>query len=264
MVEPANHAEVLRLLSKRNRDLGRQRARVICRLHSLCAELVPGGIAKEMYVSDAEALLEKVTPETPVQQMRYDLVLELLDDVRRLDTQTKESHRRIRTAVKASGTSVTEIYGVGPDPRRDDHRLFGRHTALCQPGCLCLLQRHGTDRTLLRWTGSASTFPERLPQTQPCASHGCRHSDPQPWHGGAHLLRSKSGRGQDDKGSAPIAKAPDLQRRVSPAGHRRRKGAGRTLGNDSKPAWSALHPEGRLFGEVTPGPPKILCICAVS
>ncbi len=113
-VEPANHAEVLRLLSKRNRDLGRQRARVICRLHSLCAELVPGGIAKEMYVSDAVALLEKVTPETSVQQMRYDLVLELLDDVRRLDTQTKESHRRIRTAVRASGTSVPEIYGVGP------------------------------------------------------------------------------------------------------------------------------------------------------
>ena len=46
--------------------------------------------------------------------MRYDLVLELLDDVRRLDTQTKESHRRIRTAVRASGTTVTDIYGVGP------------------------------------------------------------------------------------------------------------------------------------------------------
>ncbi len=27
-----------------------------------------------MYVSDAEALLEKVTPETPIEQMRYDLV----------------------------------------------------------------------------------------------------------------------------------------------------------------------------------------------
>jgi hypothetical protein len=89
MVQPADHAEILRLLSKRNRDLGRQRARVVCRLHYLCAELVPGGIAKEMYVSDAEALLEKVAPETPVQQMRYDLVVELLDDVRRLDAQTR-------------------------------------------------------------------------------------------------------------------------------------------------------------------------------
>jgi transposase len=46
--------------------------------------------------------------------MRFDLVLELLDDLRRLDAQTKESHRRIKIAVKASGTSVTNIYGVGP------------------------------------------------------------------------------------------------------------------------------------------------------
>lgn len=113
-VVPADHTEVLRLLSKRNWDLGRQRARVVCRLHSLFSELAPGGIAKELYVSDAEALLAKVTPESPAQQMRFDLILELLDDVRRLDTQTKESHRRIRLAVKASGTSVTKVYGVGP------------------------------------------------------------------------------------------------------------------------------------------------------
>jgi transposase len=113
-VEPADHGEVLRLLSKRNSDLGRQRSRVVCRLHSLIAELSPGGIAKEMYVSDAEALLDRVRPETPVQQMRFDLVLELLDDVRRLDGQIKASHRRIRLAVRASGTSVTAVYGVGP------------------------------------------------------------------------------------------------------------------------------------------------------
>ena len=87
---------------------------MVCRLHALLAELAPGGIAKELYVSDAERLLAKITPETPAEQVRYDLVLELLDDVRRLDAQTKESHRRIRVAVKASGTSVTEIYGVGP------------------------------------------------------------------------------------------------------------------------------------------------------
>ncbi len=87
---------------------------MICRLHSLFAELSPGGIAKEMYVSDAEALLAKVDPESPAQQMRFDLVLELIDDVRRLDDQIKASHRRIRLAVRASGTSLTEVYGVGP------------------------------------------------------------------------------------------------------------------------------------------------------
>ena len=34
--------------------------------------------------------------------------------MRRLDHQIKESHRRIRTAVRASKTSLTELYGVGP------------------------------------------------------------------------------------------------------------------------------------------------------
>jgi transposase len=113
-VEPADHCEVLRLLSKRNLDLGSHRTRVVCRLHALFAELSPGGIAKEMYVSDADALMAKLNPQTPAQQMRFDLALELLEDVRRLDAQIKMSHRRIGVAIKASGTSVTEIYGVGP------------------------------------------------------------------------------------------------------------------------------------------------------
>jgi transposase len=113
-VEPAEHSEVLRLLAKRNVDLGSHRTRVVCRLHALLAELAPGGIAKEMYVSDGERFLANITPENPTEQVRHDLAVELLDDVRRLDEQTKESHRRIRMAIKASGTSLTEIYGVGP------------------------------------------------------------------------------------------------------------------------------------------------------
>jgi transposase len=73
-----------------------------------------GAIAKEMYVADGERFLANITPENPTEQVRHDLALELLDDVRRLDEQTKESHRKIRIAIKASGTSLTEIYGVGP------------------------------------------------------------------------------------------------------------------------------------------------------
>jgi transposase len=113
-VERADHGGVLRLLAKRNMDIGNHRTRVVCRLHALLAELAPGGISKEMYASDADVLMAKLCPETPVQQMRFDLALELLDDVRRLDGQLKESHRRIGVAIKASGTSLTEIYGVGP------------------------------------------------------------------------------------------------------------------------------------------------------
>ena len=77
--------------------------------------------------------------------MRFDLALELLDDVRRLDAQLKESHRRIEVAIKASGTSLTEIYKMGPDNRRHAHRLLGRRDWFRQPRHLCLLQRRGTD-----------------------------------------------------------------------------------------------------------------------
>ncbi len=113
-VQSADHAEVLRLLAKRNLDIGNHRTRVVCRLHAALAALAPGGIAKELNASDAIELLGRLQPTTPVQQIRHDLAVELLDDVHRLDAQLKESHRRIRIAVKASGTVLTDLFGVGP------------------------------------------------------------------------------------------------------------------------------------------------------
>ena len=113
-VVAADHGQVLRLLAKRNIDIGNHRTRVVCRLHNLVMELSPGGIVKELNASDAVALLECVQPATPVEAARHDLALELLADVQRLDTQLKESHRRIRSAITASGTSLTDLFGVGP------------------------------------------------------------------------------------------------------------------------------------------------------
>lgn len=113
-VVPAGHTEVLRLVAKRNIDLGKHRTRLVGRMHALLAELAAGGIAKEMYASDAERFLAQLNPQTPVEQMRYDLAVELLDDIRRIDVQTKESHRRIRQAIGASNTTVTDVFGIGP------------------------------------------------------------------------------------------------------------------------------------------------------
>jgi transposase len=113
-VEPANHREVLRLLAKRNLDIGRLRNMVVSRLHAALINLSPGGISKELNASDAMALLNDFDPITPVERIRYELAHELLDDVERLDVQLKASHKRIKDAVRASGTSLTDIYGVGP------------------------------------------------------------------------------------------------------------------------------------------------------
>jgi transposase len=113
-VRPVGHSEILRLLAKRNIDIGNQRSRVVARLHALLLELDPGGISKEINASDVDRFLAEVHPATPAAQLRYDLAAELLDDIRRLDGQLKTSHKRIRTAVAASGTSVTEVFGIGP------------------------------------------------------------------------------------------------------------------------------------------------------
>jgi transposase len=110
----AGHGELLRLLAKRNTDIGDQRCRVVSRMHSLLLELAPGGIAKEINASDVDVFLARLSPATPVEQLRYELAVELLGDIRRLDEQLKASHKRIRTAVAASGSSVTDLFGVGP------------------------------------------------------------------------------------------------------------------------------------------------------
>src|ERR687898_472636 len=113
-VEAVGHSEVLRRLAKRNTDIGNHRTRLVCRMHALLAELAGGGIAKEINASDVDRFLAALTPATPVEQTRCDLAVELLDDIRRLDTQLKASHKRIRDAVRASGSTATDLFGVGP------------------------------------------------------------------------------------------------------------------------------------------------------
>src|SRR5580693_2452037 len=61
-----DHAAVLRMWSKRHRDLGRARNQVACRLHAVLCELVPGGIAKEITAAQATSVLEQVKPSEAV------------------------------------------------------------------------------------------------------------------------------------------------------------------------------------------------------
>jgi hypothetical protein len=92
-VQAVGHSEVLRLLAKRNRDIGDHRTRLVCRMHALLLELAAGGIAKEINASDVDRFLAEVTPTTPAQQVRCDLAVELLDDIRRLDADSRRPTR---------------------------------------------------------------------------------------------------------------------------------------------------------------------------
>ena len=113
-VVPAGSCELLRLLSKRHLDLSNQRTRLVSRLHALAVELSPGGIAKELNSTDAAKFLATLTPTDPVAQLRTELLAELAADIAGIEAQIKQSRRRIRDAVTASGTTLTDIFGVGP------------------------------------------------------------------------------------------------------------------------------------------------------
>lgn len=113
-VRSADHATVLRLLAVRNRQLGSSRTRTACRLHALLAELVPGGSTKRIKADTAQTLLDALQPTTPAEAARRELALEHVGDLRRLDAQLAESHKRLADAVAASKTSVIDIVGVGP------------------------------------------------------------------------------------------------------------------------------------------------------
>jgi transposase len=261
-VEAANHTEVLRLVSKRNTDIGSHRTRVVCRLHAFFQELAPGGISKEMNASDAEALLAKLEPTTPTEQVRYDLATELLEDLRRLDAQLKASHRRIKEAVTVSGTSVTEIYGIGPMIATELIGYSGDIRRFAKPRRLCLLQRNRTCRVLLWWPHSAPGLGARLSNAQPRAAHGSHLSDPPDELGRSDLLRTPGGRTQDQEGSDPRSQATPLERGLSPTAPRRPIGgpgghSGTTRCLRDRPF--TLH--GRLFGEVTPEPRATLRRC---
>jgi transposase len=104
---------ILRLLSDRRDDLVAGRTRTLSRLHVLLADLHPGG-KRELSTTRAAALLRTTHPITVVDVQRKRIARELLADVRRLDRQVKTASQAIRTAVREHGTTLTQVYGVGP------------------------------------------------------------------------------------------------------------------------------------------------------
>ncbi|MGH9287951.1 MAG: IS110 family transposase [Acidimicrobiales bacterium] len=109
-----DHAAVMKLWARRHRNLSSIRTQVACRLHAVLCELVGGGVPDEIYAEKAASLLADVEPGSAVAAARVELAEELLDDLRRVDRQIAESKKRLEQVVAASGTTVIDIFGVGP------------------------------------------------------------------------------------------------------------------------------------------------------
>ncbi len=113
-VRADDHAAVLKVWAKRHRDLSRSRNQVACRLHAVLCELIPGGVSKQIRAAAAACILEQARPSGAVQAARHDLAAEYLADLRRTDAQRRDVQRKLATEVRASGTTVTGVFGVGP------------------------------------------------------------------------------------------------------------------------------------------------------
>ena len=105
----------MRLLSERREDLVAERTRSLNRLHALLRDLLPGGVAGKLSAERAARILRGIRPkEGASARLRRQLASEVLRDVRTLDRKIADVDERIEAEVQASGTTLTQIFGIGP------------------------------------------------------------------------------------------------------------------------------------------------------
>jgi transposase len=113
-VDPEAASEALRLLSERREDLVAERTRALNRLHALLRDLVPGGVARTLSANRAARILRGIRPKGGASaRLRRRLASEVLRDIRTLDRKIADLNGRIEAEVEASGTTLTEIFGIG-------------------------------------------------------------------------------------------------------------------------------------------------------
>ena len=247
-VRPDDHAAVLKIWAKRHRDLSRTRNQVACRLHAALCELVPGGVSKEIYAAHAAQILEQTEPCGAVAQARADALL-------------RETKKKLATAVRTSGTSLTEVFGVGPviaatviGDVRDVSRFRGRDRFAAYNGTAPIEVSSG-NRIIYRLSMRGNRRLNHAIHMAAITQVRYRHSD------GRAYYDKKIAEGKTGKEALRA-----LKRQISDAIYKHLKadvaraaqGPGGQAGNDSVASAAGSHPERQLFGQATPGPAPTL------
>ena len=260
-VSADDHATVLKVWSRRHRDLGRAKNQVACRLHAVLCELVPGGVPEEITAAQATRILRSATPSGTAGQARRDLAAELLEDMRRLDAQIRESKKKLATAVKASGTSLTGIFGVGPviaatviGDIADVARFATRDRFAAYNGTAPIEVSSGNRKTYrlsLRGNRRVNHALHMAAITQ------IRH----PHSDGRAYYERKVAEGKTHKEALRCLKRrisdavyARLQADAQPAARAVMTSPGGQPGNDSDSSAAGSHPARQLFGKATPRP----------
>jgi transposase len=252
---------VLKMWSKRHRDLARTRNQVACRLHAVLCDLVPGGHPKEISAAHAARILAQAAPSGAVALARAELAAEFAADLRHLDAQLRDTRKKLAAAVRASGTTLTQVFGVGPViagtiigdvgdvarfPRRD-------HFASCNGTAPVEVSSGNRKIHRLSLRGNRrinhAIHMAAITQIRHTHSDGRAYYDKKIAEGKTHkeALRSLKRQISD----AVYARLQADARQVAAT---RGNGPGGQPGNDSDSSAAGSHPEHLLFGQATPGP----------
>ena len=257
-----DYPAVLKVWSKRHRDLARLRNQVACRLHAVLCDLTPGGHSKEISAAQAAKILERVTPSGAAALARAELAADFLADLRHLDAQLRDTRKKLAAAVRASGTTLTKVFGVGPviagtviGDVADVSRFPGRDHFAAYNGTAPVEVSSG-NRKIHRLSLRGSRRINHAIHMAAITQIRHRHSD------GRAYYDKKLAEGKTHKEALRC-----LKRQISDAIFTRLqadarqasarlavKGPGGQPGNGSASSAAGSHPARRLFGQATPGP----------
>jgi transposase len=264
-VRADDHALILRVWSRRHRQLSRLRSQAACRLHAVLCEIIPGGVGKDITVARAAAILGAHHPADAMAGAWHDLADEHLTDLRRLDAQLRDTRKKLTAAVRASGTSLTEVFGVGPVVAATvigdvtDITRFPTADKFASYNGTAPIEVSSGQRKIFRLSMRGNRRLNHAVHMAAVTQIAHKHSD-----GHAYYQRKLA------EGKTPAEARRALKRKISNAIYARlladarraaaagTGGPGGHPGNDSASSAAGSHPARRLFGPATPEPATTL------
>ena len=104
----------LRLLTDRRDELSARRVQTVNRLHRLLAELIAGGAGKDLTATKAKRMLARVKPRSLVGKTTRRMAVEEVADLVATDAKLKALTKELAAAVRARGSRLMELPGIGP------------------------------------------------------------------------------------------------------------------------------------------------------
>ncbi|OLT17997.1 IS110 family transposase [Serinicoccus sp. CUA-874] len=249
--------EVLRMCVDRRASLGAEHTRKVCQLHKLLLELIPGGAKRSLSAAQAKELLKKVRPTTPAGKVRKAHAAELVEDLTKIYARTKAADKELKSLVKATGTGLIDLHGIGPS---------GAARLLVE---VVDITRFPDRNHFASWTGTAPVDASSGDHTHHRLSRKGNRQINRVLHIMAvvQLRHATEGRAYYDRkvaaGKTPMEAMRCLKRRLSDLvykamlddlARRATTGPGGQLGNDSDSSATGSQPDAGSSDKPLPGP----------